>query len=237
MMKLAETRDYSLFRYHTGNRPLNKEAVRKLVESIRIHGLIAPIVVSPDMFVIDGQHRLEALKQLRLPVWYVVNYNYRDDQMVESNVTQRGWKLLNYIEFRANSKGDKDCERLMDTIHILKHLTPASVTMMYSKTSQRGTDHIRYGYFEFDKQKGDRYLRYLNQLVESKFISERNVYSFGFVSSFVQVVYNNPNFDIDIFISGLHKLALPVYDDRSALRERIVEVYNIVAKPKQKISI
>lgn len=236
MFKLADTRDYSVFKYHTGNRPVNKPAVRKLEESIRLHGQISPIVVSPDMFVIDGQHRLEALRQLRLPVWYVVNYNYRDTQLVESNVTQRGWRLPDFIRFRA-SKGDWNCEQLAETIARLKHISPAAVTMMYSKTSQRGIDHIRYGHFYFEQEKGDQYLKYLNRLVESKFISERNVYSFTFITSLVTVVHNNPEFQIETLIKGLEKLALPVYDDQTALRERIVEVYNIAAKPKQRIKI
>lgn len=68
-LKTYITRDYSVFKYLKGNRGINLKNVNSIVDNVRDNGLLPTIViVNENMEVIDGQHRIEAFKQLNLPV-------------------------------------------------------------------------------------------------------------------------------------------------------------------------
>jgi hypothetical protein len=74
-----ETSDYSMFKLLSFNRSINKNHVRTLVESMRKNGFTGVIqVVKTKIFgklgyyILDGQHRVEAAKQLGLKVKFEI---------------------------------------------------------------------------------------------------------------------------------------------------------------------
>src|SRR5690606_3986243 len=72
-----------------------------------------PIVVNPELMIMDGQHRFIACKELELPVFYVIadNIKLRDIARMNSNTDK--WKpndfLMCYIQL-----GSKDYEILRE---------------------------------------------------------------------------------------------------------------------------
>ncbi|MBQ2600753.1 ParB N-terminal domain-containing protein [bacterium] len=65
------TTDYDKFKTLDGNRTVEKSRVNKILKSINDNGYIhCPIIVNERMEIIDGQGRLEAVKQLGIPVEY-----------------------------------------------------------------------------------------------------------------------------------------------------------------------
>jgi hypothetical protein len=48
------------------NEPLDRSLVTRLANDIRKHGMVAPILVNAKFMCIDGYHRLEAAKMLKL---------------------------------------------------------------------------------------------------------------------------------------------------------------------------
>ena len=71
--KIYITKDYSIFKKLTGNRSTELERITKICDSIREVGYItSPILVNENMEVIDGQGRLEAFKELGIPVEYII---------------------------------------------------------------------------------------------------------------------------------------------------------------------
>lgn len=83
------------------NREINQTHVEKLVAVIGKEGYInaLPIVVDPDGFIIDGQHRYLACKQLGIDAPIVVEKNF--DIVATLNSTQLNWSLKDYIKFYA----------------------------------------------------------------------------------------------------------------------------------------
>lgn len=66
-----------------------------------------PIIVNEKMEVIDGQHRLEASKQLHLPIYYLVakTGNISDVQLLNGAV--RDWKYEDYLNtYKASGLKD-----------------------------------------------------------------------------------------------------------------------------------
>lgn len=99
-MKIKQTKNYDLFKTIEGNRGVITQHIKKLVNTLSNDDLTGymPIVVNEKMEVIDGQHRLEALKQLNLPVNYIViaGTDLATVQMLNSSA--KSWSLNDYVD-------------------------------------------------------------------------------------------------------------------------------------------
>lgn len=101
-MKVQETTDYSRFSTIEGNRPKNQLHIKRLKASMKEELLVSPIIVNEKMQVIDGQHRLQASKELNLPVRYIVCYGYGLNQVHRLNQNSKNWQLLEFVEGYAD---------------------------------------------------------------------------------------------------------------------------------------
>ena len=64
-----ETKNYDQFKTLEGNRSIDQKNVNNIEQNMREHGVLPTvIIVNEKMEVIDGQHRIEALKRLHEPV-------------------------------------------------------------------------------------------------------------------------------------------------------------------------
>ncbi len=93
------TNNYSIFKRLQGNRPLNMIHVKRLEESIKKNGMLeVDIIVNRDWEVIDGQNRLEAAKNIRVPVYFKIkpDYGLREAQILNENV--KVWRKVDYLD-------------------------------------------------------------------------------------------------------------------------------------------
>lgn len=106
--KIYVTRDYDMFKPLLGNREVTKTRVNKAVESIQKFGwLTEPILVNEKYEVIDGQGRLAALKELGMPVEFVIEKGIGRNECQGLNLYQKNWTVSDYIEsFIAEGNDD-----------------------------------------------------------------------------------------------------------------------------------
>lgn len=97
---VMQTTNYELFNTLKGNRVVSDNHVRNLVRSISEHNMLSanPIIVNKNFDVIDGQHRLEAARQLGIPVHYVFNDEAALEDIQRLNTVSRAWGLVDYME-------------------------------------------------------------------------------------------------------------------------------------------
>lgn len=112
---LPSTRQYSKFKLLSTNREVNMSHVRSLMKEFEDFGNItqvSPVLVTPRMEVIDGQHRLEAAKQLGLPVYYkqVEHLSIKDARRM--NIAQKSWRSQDYLMSYVN-EGRKPYQKLL----------------------------------------------------------------------------------------------------------------------------
>lgn len=101
-----ESYDYDKFKPLLGNRRLDH--VKAIMESINTYGdTKTPIIVNERLEVIDGQHTLEAKKQLGLPIQYVVRPGCGIEACIACNSAAKNWSLENFINCYAEY-GRKD---------------------------------------------------------------------------------------------------------------------------------
>ena len=100
--KVLVSNDYDMFKRLSGNRSVEEPRVQKIINSINKVGyILSPILVNENFEVIDGQGRLEALRRLELPVYYIIEKGIGKEECIQMNINQTNWTILDYISSYA----------------------------------------------------------------------------------------------------------------------------------------
>lgn len=111
-VEVYTTRDYDKFKKLLGNREISAKRINKIMASIGKVGYITnPIIVNEKMEIIDGQGRFEALKQLNLPIDYIVVNGAGIEACLNMNIYQEKWRILDYINSYAE-RGNENYRKL-----------------------------------------------------------------------------------------------------------------------------
>lgn len=236
--KLFETKNYGQFTTIESNRNIKPSNIKKLTQSIKNNGLMYPILVDSKLNVIDGQHRLDVLIKLQLPVPYIVNYQVDQSGMIEVNNIRESWKTLDYIKNKA-SEGNIDYVLLYNKItEYSKEGTygESSISSAYCVDLKYQKASLVRGAFKFDKDKGDNIISCVNRIYEE----------LGAIGSRTRVVYainriyyENPNFSVDRLLNSYKKgnIRFNVYSSSSDIIKEILEVYNRGLAVKNRIFV
>lgn len=105
------TTDYGVFRTPEYQRHVDKNYVEKLKKSLKERGQIEQVTVDTQGNIIDGQHRVEALKALRMPVWYSINHalNAEEDSSFackDANNVSHKWGIISYVNWAKRNGND-----------------------------------------------------------------------------------------------------------------------------------
>lgn len=112
--QIYETDDYSKFKRLEGNRSIRN--IKKILDSIDSVGyVLSPILVNEKFEVVDGQHRLEALKKKGLPVHYMIQKGIGLDECQSLNTGQSNWTTMNYVSSYAEA-GDENYLRISSLV-------------------------------------------------------------------------------------------------------------------------
>lgn len=96
------TNKYEIFKFLEGNRNINKLHVNRLKKSMKQNYLYTVIMVNESFEVIDGQHRLQACKELKLPIRYMIAYGYGLEEVQRLNATAKTWNADDYMNGYCN---------------------------------------------------------------------------------------------------------------------------------------
>lgn len=96
--QVNETTDYSMFKTLVGNRNVNKLHISRLEQSFNEKYLFSPILVNQKYEIIDGQHRFQAAKNLKLPISFMIvnDYGLKEVQLLNTNM--KNWKKEDYLQ-------------------------------------------------------------------------------------------------------------------------------------------
>jgi hypothetical protein len=99
-IKVLSTDNYSMFKYIYSNRKINDKKVLGLMEIIKVTPNffeVSPIRCTPTFSIWDGQHRLEAAKRLKIPVFYQVVHDVTIEQVRDMNNYKAAWTTNDYV--------------------------------------------------------------------------------------------------------------------------------------------
>lgn len=128
------TTDYHMFRLMGGNRTIDYNHVRELKQAMRENPqLLAsnPISVNEHLFIIDGQHRWSAARELNVSLYYIVSPGLSLDETRVLNVTQRRWTLLDFAQSYANS-GQQEYKIFLELHKDYPEIAPSILRLVLS---------------------------------------------------------------------------------------------------------
>lgn len=226
-MKLFYTDNYSIFKMYAQNRNLNENNVKKMVASIEANGLIQPLIISSDGYVIDGQHRLAACMRLGIEVPYVVNYRLTNQAIIEANNTQRSWTADDRVKHYAK-KGNLDYKLLEQKVAEYKDLfTSGKVHTAFASASINSVSAaVKKGLYKIDAENGEKVLE--NCIVMKNLFSD--AYHTRFVRAMRAVMLRNDNFDVQELVKKFAMKKFNFYYNEGDVIAEIVDVYNYKRK-------
>lgn len=100
-VSIQQTKDYNSFKEVISNREVDKRHVKRLVEAIRENNMLHlnPIIVNDQLEVIDGQHRLQAAKELNKEIYYIVDCKVSKQNIAGLNSNKMNWKAIDYVNY------------------------------------------------------------------------------------------------------------------------------------------
>jgi hypothetical protein len=114
-MKIQTTTNYGQFNFLLANRSINESKVKNLAHEIAVNGLKVPIIVNERLEVIDGQHRLQACKQVKEPLKYFVSRGATVADAAAANQAGSNWNKRDWIDYHA-ARGNQDYLKLQTWI-------------------------------------------------------------------------------------------------------------------------
>lgn len=161
MKEIKVTNKYELFKRLEGNRAIDDRRTERIKRSILKVGYItSPILVNENMEIIDGQGRFEALKQLQLPIEYIVQEGVGIKECVAMNVHQTNWKQIDYI----NSYADRGVQSYIYIRDLMQRFNINNTSVVAVATLGIGhfrTDHIRSGELEITQEEYEKAIKKL----------------------------------------------------------------------------
>jgi hypothetical protein len=97
--QVQTTKDYYLFTPIDGNRNKNLLHLNRLKKSINENYLFTVIIVNENYQIIDGQHRFDVIKELNLPLHYIVCVGYGLKEVHILNQISKTWNADDYLKY------------------------------------------------------------------------------------------------------------------------------------------
>lgn len=166
MNKIESTKDYEVFKDVIGNRATKSNHINKLKFAMKQDPQITeynPILVNEKMEVIDGQHRLKAIKELGLSVHYIKVSGLTLKNVQDLNSNTKAWTPSDYA--RAYSiTGNTNYDFYLD--HKEEFKFNHDITLQYSGFPNQGTgESFKNGnYRKGNKAKVMAYSNYLRDI-------------------------------------------------------------------------
>lgn len=198
-MAIKSTKEYDKFSYYKGNRRVNSAHLKSLVVSISKRNLLEhnPILVNEKNVVIDGQHRLEAARELGIPIYYVVvkSGTMGDVQLLNSAI--KAWNVEDHMKSFL-SAGFEEYRKLNK--YRLKYNVPVSTAMKYLIDEPIGRNQLmqkfREGRFEVTAMKKGiemaEKIEDFRQFVEENCYRDRNLFrAVEMINGEVSIAYSD----------------------------------------------
>lgn len=152
--EILSTTNYELFKLSESNRAkgVTESHVMRLIFSIEKKNLLylRPIVVDKDYTIIDGQHRFEACKRLKIPVYYTMGSDLSLDDVIAFNAITKPWTSADYLHFFVK----QGLPEYVKLDAFIKKSGMTISTLLSAVSADKGEEHkvFKEGKFKFDEE-------------------------------------------------------------------------------------
>jgi len=236
-VRIEETKDYDQFISLLGNRKLDEQHVRRLVNKMSKEGNLTqvfPIVVNERMEVIDGQHRLEALRRLEWPVFYEVKKGLNIETVQALNTGTKNWTWFDY----AFSFAERGNENYLKFLNLWDYFNlPYSIILLFC--GKHDYSNSRHGGFS----KGNFVLEdqtYTFALLKQyKEVAEAANHSGNKFAQALYTIFRLPEYDHKRMVTKMEKYGgdLKGYTNKQDYMRAIEDIYNTYVKEAEQVRL
>jgi hypothetical protein len=205
---IKSTTDYTIFKKSPFNREIDKNNLKKIVNSIKFRNLLnlRPLLVDKEFNIIDGQHRLEAAKLLGLPIFYTIQEENESIDIILLNSNQKTWSTEDYLKYYIAKKNDNYI-RLYNFVYKNNISASLALKLMNSHHSNKIAEFNRGGFIfhEDESNVNNRLLKikHIQKYIDARTIEDK---SYLYRSTFVHtltVFLNREDVDYDMFLKKI----------------------------------
>ena len=186
---LVEIQPQDKVGFITGNRSVNPSSVAKLKKSMEKWGVLTAITVTKyrkRYFIVDGQHRYTAAKELGYTIPAIVVPKDSLNVIIDLNTIQKNWSLENYADFFA-SNDNKTLAKPYNTLKEIKETSGLNYTALIRIYSKAGLPAFKRGELELDNM--EFAYMFINHLTEiSPYVPFAK--SARFIDGYIRIVKN-----------------------------------------------
>lgn len=208
MNKINKTNNYDQFILISDNREkIDNHHVERLIKSIQSRNLLAlrPIIVNDKMEVIDGQHRLQAARALKVEIYYQIEETLNHHDIILMNIAKT-WVMADYLNYYVKNA-------FIEYQHIQKFMNENNISLnvainLQGCNNKKGYEDFRNGRFKFQEEQMQGEIaicwKIINQIKRMNGPS-RYTNTTKFWHSLLKII-RNEEFEIDWFMENLKKM-------------------------------
>lgn len=231
--EVKTTTDHSIFKYVRGNRKICRGHFLNLKKSIESQNDLPshPILVTEDMEVIDGQHRLEVAKSLSLPIFYIVKKNNDISLIPLLNAVQKQWLLEDFLNFYCEVEKNPHYLSLRQKLKEYGlNFTPMFGIIIDHLNFQHARNAFKMGKFEWTEKEEKKLkdaMTFKEKLTSDSGLRFTKNLNQSFYAA-LGIFFSNPNINPEWFYQQLEKYSflLEYQPSKDRYLEMLFRIYN-----------
>lgn len=233
-----QTTNYDKFHELLGNRDVLTIRVNKIRRSIEENGYIFnPIIVNEKAEVIDGQGRLRALRELQLPVDYIIVHGLRVKDCIALNIAASNWTNYDYVQSYA-SQGNHDYQNVEELVNAYKKLGITNVMSAITGVCDTKNEKVKTGEIKCtseDMVNANELLSYANNFIDTILrVKKGSKYHMVYALFFA---YNHPDIDNERLLRQFQKYyssdVFPCFINTKSALKTLSAIYNFKNSKKK----
>lgn len=236
-MNILTTTDYSIFKTLNNNREIDWKHVNTIMLSMKEKLTPFIIPVTKDYQIIDGQHRVEALKKLGLPVYYYIDTNYDKYDMIRLNNNKKDWSNNDYLQFWLKEYKNIPNNPYNEYVEFREKynlLHSNALLLINLRSNKDNHNQFKKGNLRFANKKTTYEIaeELLTISKYAEFVTTKKSFQFAYITC-----RNKKHFDSKIFLSKLSLIPNELVNQVSMKKfiDNIEQIYNY--KNKNKINL
>lgn len=205
-IKIYETTHYDQFVKLSSNRPVSRN--KALETAIKKENKLKynPMIVTPAMEILDGQHRLDIAQRLQTPIYYIIDNEGQEDDSQKMNIGNRNWTLEDHLHFFSD-KGIYEYQILKNCLSIFPVKASLLIECFSISYAKKTINEFKSGKLKLkvnEHQIKDILNKYEELLDLFKHYSNKHIMSKRMQTNLIQII-QHPNYDHNRFINAIHR--------------------------------
>lgn len=242
------TTNLGMFKFHEANRdyttPQSQNRIKRIADSMLSDGLLPhAIVVTSKMFVVDGQHRLEAARIAGKGIWFFIDETIPNTSKgifsaaKKYNRDAKIWSKSDYVHGLAK-QGNTSYQQLIDFRKKFPMYSQTEAEMFLTNSGTKSIGRAAFADGKFEVKSVRKAEEMANNILKlAPFFKDYN--SSVFVRTMLTIMEKKPEFDFNRF---LHKLnlrpgMLKRQGDKESYKLLIEDIYNFSVRSSDRLNL